>query len=287
MTKAAGSGISAVVVTKDEEVNLERCLSSLHGWCGPIFVVDSGSTDRTEEMARRFGAEFLFHPFETHAKQWNWALNNLPLRGGWVLALDADQQVTPGLREEILQAVREAPGAVDGYYLPKKQYFRGQWLRHGGYWPKHLLKLFRAGSARCDEQELVDFRFYVRGETRLLKQPLIEDNAKERDITFWLGKHLRFVELHAQEEFIRRHRKPELGLVPSLRGTPDQKTLRLKEIWYRLPPLLRPFPYFLYRYLFRLGFLDGAQGALYYFLHDLWYELMIAVRLKELERKNR
>lgn len=274
-------------MTKNEELNLPACLTALQGWCHPIFVVDSGSSDGTEAVARRFGAEFVPHPWEGAAKQWNWALQNLPLRSDWVLGLDADQRVPEELKQELLQAARHGPPDVCGYYLPRKQIFRGRWLRHGGYWPKYLLKFFRNGTAHCDEQELVDFRFYVRGKTLQLKSPMTEENLKEWDITFWLQKHVGFVELHAREELRRRRDPPEWSLTPSPWGTSDQKTLWLKQWWYRLPPLARPFPYFLYRYLFRLGFLDGSQGALYYFLHDFWYELMIAVRLKELEKKTK
>jgi len=279
--------IAAVVLTLNEEMNLPICLDSLKGWCKQIFVVDSGSTDRTVAIAREAGAQVVVHAFETHAKQWNWALQTVPIACEWVLALDADQRVTPKLKDEMLHALSDAPDEVAGFYLPRKQFFRGRWIRWGGYWPKYLLKLFRRGAAHSDEKELVDFRFYVRGEIPLLTQALIEHNEKEREILFWLEKHLRFVELHAQEEYGRRHKRVGWSVRPAPRGTPDQKVLWRKEIWYRLPPVVRPFFFFLYRYIFQLGMLDGAQGALYHFLHGFWYELMIAIRLKELERNGK
>ncbi len=157
--------ISAVILTLNEELNLPACLESLRGWCGQMVVVDAGSSDGTWRVARQHGAEIVRHPFETHAQQWNWALKTVPLRGDWVLALDADQRVTPELRDEILKSVPAAPMEIAGYYLPRKQIFRGKWIRHGGYWPKHLLKLFRRGAGWCDERELLDLRIYVRGET--------------------------------------------------------------------------------------------------------------------------
>ncbi len=280
---ASAPSIAAVILTKDEELNLPACLESLQGWCGPIFVVDSGSTDRTAEVARRFGAQILFHPFETHAKQWNWALKNLPIRSDWVLAIDADQRVTPGLKEELLR-VAAGGHAAQGYYVPRKQIFRGRWIRHGGYWPKYLLKFFRAGSAGCDEQELLDFRFYVNGETKLLKEPLIEENLKEREILFWLGKHLKFIELLAAEEATARAGKRVWQIQPDPRGTPDQRVLWKKSFWFRMPLYLRPFLYFGYRYLLQLGFLDGQQGALFHFLQAFWLRMMVDIRLGELLR---
>ena len=283
MSPPNGRLITAVILTHNEEINLPACLGSLRPWCSSIFVVDSGSSDQTVSVAQRCGAQAVHHPFETHAKQWNWAFKNLPISGEWILALDADQRVTTELREEILGTLPVTPPQVAGYYLPRKQFFRGRWIRHGGYWPKYMLKLFRRGAGLSDEQERVDFRFYVKGPARRMKSPLLEDNRKEQEISFWLAKHLRFIELQAQEEFLRRHGKLSWALPLSAWGTPDQQTLWLKSWWYRLPPLLRPYPYFFYRYFVRLGFLDGPQGSLFHFLQGFWYPLMIGVRLKELE----
>ncbi|PIQ82704.1 MAG: glycosyl transferase family 2 [Candidatus Omnitrophica bacterium CG11_big_fil_rev_8_21_14_0_20_64_10] len=280
--------IDAVILTRNEAVNLPRCLDSLQGLCRKIFVVDSGSTDRTTEVAQAHGAEIIVHPFETHAKQWNWALKNLPLDAEWTLALDADQRVTPALREEILRRLPETPAEVTGWYLPRKQIFRGKWIRFGGYWPKYLLKLFRRGGARTDERELVDFRFYPAGQTACFTQPLIEENLKERRITFWLQKHVRFAELHAREEALRRSGRGGWSLQPAWRGTPDQRTLWLKDrIWFRFPLLARPFCYFPFRMILQLGILDGPTGWLYHFLHGFWYEWMIALRVLELLRQPR
>lgn len=278
------SFITAIILTFNEELNLPACLKSLEDWCPQIFVVDSGSIDRTVSIAKEAGAHVVTHPFETHAKQWNWALKTLPLTSDWILAIDADQRITPELRQELLQILPSTPAEVAGYYLPRKQIFRGRWIRHGGYWPKVLLKLFRRGAAWTDEQELVDFRFYVRGQTRLLRSAIVEQNLKEEAITFWLQKHLRFIELLAQEEYRRRHGQGRWAIRLSPFGTPDQRVLWTKQLWYRLPLYGRPFLYFGYRYLLRLGILDGWEGFLFHFLQGFWLRLMIDVRLGELER---
>lgn len=285
MGKIDTLSITAVILTLNEELNLSACLKSLEGWCLQIFVVDSGSTDQTVVIAQRHGAQVSHHPFETHAKQWNWALKTLPITGEWVLAIDADQRVSPELQEELFGTLPQTPSQVMGYYLPRKQIFRGQWIRHGGYWPKYLLKLFRRGAALSDEEELLDFRFYVKGETRLLRHSIIEHNNKERSIQFWLEKHLRFIELLAQEEYRRRWHPMEWAVKPSPWGTPDQRVLWAKQIWYRMPLYVRPFLYFAYRYIFRLGILDGPTGSLFHFLQGFWLRLMVDIRIGELERK--
>lgn len=284
MKHPATPSISAIILTHNEERNLPHCLEVLKGLCQQIFVVDSGSSDQTTSLAQRQGAHVVQHPFETHAKQWHWALRALPITGEWILALDADQRVSAELKEEICRTLALTPPQVNGYYLPRKQIFKGRWIRHGGYWPKYLLKLFRIRFTRIDERELVDHRFYVQGETRQLHHPLVEQNEKEEEILFWIEKHLRYARLRAQEEYQRRHDDAAWLTPPRFFGTPDQRTLWLKRLWYRLPPLARPFLYFGYRYLLRLGFLDGWTGGLFHFLQSFWYELMVAVRLKELEQ---
>lgn len=274
--------LSAVILTHNEEKNIENCLQSVSGLADQIFVVDSGSNDKTLEIAKKYKAQIASHPFETHATQWNWAFKNLPLSNEWVLALDADQSLTPELQNEIRPTLLSCPEDLNGFYLCRRQIFRGQWIRHGGYYPKYLLKLFRRGKAQADENEFLDFRFYVQGKTAKLRHDLIEENQKEQDINFWIDKHKRFAELQAKDEFLRRRNGVTWNLQPSPFGTPDQKTLWFKNIWYHLPLYLRPFLYFFYRYFLRLGFLDGKEGFVFHFFQALWYRLLVDVKLDEL-----
>lgn len=298
MKSGGSTPLSVVVLSYNEERNLLDCLTSVSGWAGEIFVVDSGSTDRTVEIAQQCGAHVATHPFESHAKQWNWALRNLPFSFEWVLCLDADQRVTPELADEIAQLfVREvdrrqpAAGAgwqakslteVDGFYIKRRQIFRGTWIKHGGYYPKYLLKLVRHERTWSDENELLDCRLYVKGGTKVLQHDLIEDNQNEFDISFWIAKHNRYAALQAQEEMLRSRDGTGWSIRPSLVGTPDQRTLWCKRLWYHLPLYVRPFLYFFYRYFLRLGFLDGKQGFLFHFLQGFWYRLVVDVVLDDL-----
>lgn len=284
MSSSSGqaASVSVLVLTRDEELNLPRCLESVADWVDEIFLVDSGSRDRTCEIAKGFGAEVLFHPFETHARQWNWVLQSVPVRTRWILALDADQRVTRELRDEILESLPSAAENVGGFYLSRRQIFRGRWIRHGGYYPKYLLKLFRRGAAWVDENDLVDHRFYVKGATRRLRSDLIEENVKENDIAVWLEKHIRYAGRQAQEEFRRRSSKISWTIRPSLWGDVNERTLYLRDLWYRLPLYLRPFLYFGYRYFIRLGFLDGKEGFVFHFLQAFWYRLIVDIKLDEL-----
>jgi glycosyltransferase involved in cell wall biosynthesis len=276
------SGISVVVLTFNEERNLEACLSSIAGLTSQIFVVDSGSTDCTMSIARQFGADVVTHAFESHARQWQWALSTLPLKSNWVLALDADQALTPELRASISERIPQwvAAGSPAGAYVNRRQVFRGRWIRHGGYYPKYLLKLFRRDAVRLDASDLVDHHFHVAGATAILDGDLIEDNRNEDQIRVWIDKHNRYAVQQAREEQTRAVTADQRPTRPF--GSPDERTRWRKRIWYRLPLYARPFGYFIYRYVFRLGFLDGKEGFVFHFMQAFWYRLLVDINRDEL-----
>jgi glycosyltransferase involved in cell wall biosynthesis len=271
--------LSIVILTFNETVNLPRLFKSIEPLQCETFVVDSGSTDGTQDLVRQHGVESVQHPFESHAKQWSWALENLPIHATWVLALDADQYLTPKAAGEIvaLFSGQDRLSQVNGIYINRRQVFRGQWIRHGGYYPKYLLKLFRRSQVFFDPNDLVDHHFYVNGRTQLLDGDLIEENTKEDDIGFWVSKHVRYAKLLAEEEIRRQSSPPPLK--PSVSGSPDQRTIWLKRLWWRLPSFVRPFLFFFYRYFIRLGFLDGKQGLIFHFMQTLWFRLLVDVEL--------
>lgn len=280
--------ITAVILTYNEERNLEACLGSLHGWTGEIFVVDSGSTDATVRIAERYGARIAQHPFETHARQWGWALASLPCAHPWILGLDADQRVTPELRAE-LQVLFTQEGSrlarADGFSIKRRQVFRGRWIRYGGYYPKYLLKLVRRDKVTVDADDLLDHHFSVSGRVDRLRHDLIEENKNEDDISFWIEKHNRYATLLAREERELRRNGQRVRLQPSRIGSPDSRVVWRKRLWCRLPLYVRPFLYFVYRYFLRLGFLDGKEGLIFHFLQACWFRFLVDVKVEEQSRQ--
>jgi glycosyltransferase involved in cell wall biosynthesis len=279
--------LSVLVVTRNEELNLDRCLASVHGFADQIFVVDSESADRTVEIARRYADEVHELPYDhTRIIPWifQWGLDHLPLRHDWVLILEADQAVPAELRQEIAALLAQPHTPADGYYIRRKQIFRGKWIRFGGYGGKHLLKLFRRSHGQLDPLEQ-DTRVYVRGRVGRLAAPLEEWNKKEDEILFYLQKHLRYADAFAREELVRRRQGIAWKLTPRLFGTADERTLWLKSLYYRLPLFVRPALYFGYRYLVLLGILDGKNGFIFHFLQAFWFRLVVDVRLEELRRE--
>jgi glycosyltransferase involved in cell wall biosynthesis len=270
--------VTVVVLTYNEALNLSACLESVASWAAQLFVVDSGSTDSTLAIAARHGAQAVNHPFETHARQWQWALTSLPIETDWVLGLDADQQVTPDLARQIREVIASGQDA-SGVFVRRRQIFRGKWIRFGGYYPKYLLKLFRRNQVTVDTEDLVDHHFSVSGRTVSLTGDLIEDNKNEAEIAVWTAKHNRYAALQARQELADTRQR--VGLTAAF-GNPDARVQLLKQLWSGLPLFVRPCLYVFYRYVLRLGFLDGKQGFIFHVLQGFWYRLLVDINLDEL-----
>ena len=271
--------LTVIVLTFNEEKNLPDCLTSLRDLQAPVFVVDSGSTDSTLAIAEQFGARKVSHPFETHARQWRWAIDSLPIQTRWVLGLDADQRLTPELASSLIRFISSEQSA-SGAYLCRRQVFRGKWIRHGGYYPKYLLKLFKRDAVIIDDAEMVDHHFNVRGSVSTLEGDLIEANRNEDQIRTWIAKHNQYALLQAREEILAGTSGNGFRSAPP--GSPDEKTARMKRLWRRMPLFFRPFAYFGYRYFIRLGFLDGKQGFIFHFLQAFWYRLLVDINIEEM-----
>lgn len=276
--------VSVVVLTFNEEQNIEKCLQSVAEWGAEIYIVDSFSTDRTLEIARKYTDKIVQHKYDGHAQQWQYALESLPIETEWIFAMDADFVATPELRQAIDSATASETD-VNGYYVRHRQIFRGKFIRWGTIYPRYWLRLFRKGKVSVDAHDLVDLHFYVEGKTAKIEFDVIEDNHKESDIGFWVTKQSKFAKRQAEEELRRKLQNIEFPVKPSLFATPDQRTLFLKKYWYKMPLFVRPFLYFFYRYFLRLGFLDGKQGFIYHFTQAFLYRLLVDIELDDLLRR--
>jgi len=274
--------LACVVLTFNEEANIEPCLQSAQG-LGPIVVVDSGSTDGTRAICERYTRHFLVHPYRNHAQQWQWALEHLPLEAEWVLALDADFVVTPELAEALRDRLDTIPADVAGVFVRHDYVFGGGRIRFGGT-KRHWLRVVRAARARADLSDLVDFRFVVDGGTERWDAAVIEYNRYDDDISVWLAKQDKFsLRLAVEDELRRRGRLGWEGR-PDVRGNPDQRTMWLRDRFLHLPLFLRGVLYFVYRYVIMLGFLDGRAGFLYHFLQGWWLRTVVDWKIVQLRR---
>jgi glycosyltransferase involved in cell wall biosynthesis len=277
-----------IVLTHNEAVNIARLLHSVQGLGAPVFVVDSGSTDDTCQIALSYGASVIYHPFENHPKQWHFALSELPIESTWVICLDADQEVMPRLFNRLKQLVDvDLPEEVNGIYFNRHNYFKGKRLMYGGYRNKYLLKMFRYGIGHSDLSENMDHRFIVPGRTIVWKDGIVkEENQKENEISFWIAKHNRYSDLVAQEEIERRQGVRQLSIKPRLFGNADERIVFLKNIWWKLPLYIRPVIYFFFRFFVQLGILENREGRVFHFLHSFWFRLLVDIKISEHLKKN-
>ncbi|MDB5151921.1 MAG: glycosyltransferase family 2 protein, partial [Mucilaginibacter sp.] len=277
------SQFSFIILTYNEEMHLPRLLQSIGGFKAPVFILDSGSTDSTLTIAEHYGAAILTHPFENHPQQWDFALKNFSIQTSWVICLDADQVVTPELSKYLSSFRDEDHTQVNGIYFNRKNFFKGKWIKHGGYSPFYLLKMMRYSLGYSDLNENMDHRFIVPGKTVIWKDGFIlEENLKENNIRFWIEKHNRYSDLLAIEEVERMQQLRSQTIKPRFWGSPDERTARLKQLWWQLPRYVRPGLYFFYRMIFQLGILDGRTGIIFHFLQAFWFRLVIDVKIDEI-----
>ena len=276
---AAGEPVHAFILTLDEEQHIARCIASIREYCASVLVIDSGSTDRTCAIARELGAEVIVHPFTTHSAQVNAAIEHLEGRGGWLMRIDADEVLEPP-PAGVLVAMGEA---ADGLIVRRHIHFLGRRMLHGGLQPNWHLRLWRAGTGRC-EQRWMDEHIYVEGPTRTTTLEIADINLNP--VGWWTAKHNGYASREAIEVLARKY--PLLD-----RATPAAETLhgpvRLKRLvkerlFNRLPGGMRAKAYFFWRYWVRLGFLDGAEGYFFHFLQVYWYRTLIDCKVREIEQ---
>lgn len=272
------SNMLIAVLTKDEEANIGRCLSSVVPLGCDVVVVDSGSTDRTVDIAREMGARVEYHEFLSIARQRNWVLSELAKGYDWVLFLDADERLSAALQSEVAELPPPARTGIAGYYLMRHFYFMGRHLRHGGLSGNRVLRLLDPTRSSVVEQTRTLEYAAVKGRVGSLKSPLIHENAKP--LSDWIRKHDWYSTREAEDEFA--------GMGTTGPDVTENKLYSLinARVVRRIPPLARPFLYFVYNYFLRLGFLDGKPGFIYHFMHDLWYPLLTAAKLEELKQRD-
>ncbi len=274
-------GVAVILLTYNEEVNIAQALKSVAGWAQETFVLDSFSTDRTVEIARQFSCRIEQHHFENYSKQRNHALDHLPIQSEWVLFLDADEWLPEPLKQEISAVLATAPIA-NGFTLNRRLFWMGRWIRRG-YYPSHILRLFRRGKGRCEDRE-VNEHLIVEGETAQLTQDFMHEDRK--GVTEWITKHNRYATLEAQALFHAPVEPDYREIDARFFGTQAQRKRWLRHrVWSRMPLLIRPFFYFGYRYVLKGGFLDGRAAFTFHFLQALWFPLLIDVKYLEMQWK--
>jgi len=276
--------ISVIVLTYNEGRNIAECLTSVLPLKADIYIVDSGSSDQTLEIAASFGCKVFHHPFVNYADQRNWAMQNLPLTSEWVLHLDADHRLTPGLVAEIQQVFSKGVEEdINGFLVSRRTYFMGKWIRWGGHYPAYHSILFRRGSGYCEEKSY-DQHFKVSGKLVKLRNDVVDILTESLHV--FIERHNIWARLESEALFAGGQDQGRI-IKGRLAGNPIEKRRMLKNIYEKFPLFLRPIIYFTLRYFLRLGFLDGRRGLVFHFLQGFWFRFLVDAKVYELRLKNK
>jgi len=264
--------LAAIILTKNEERDLPACLESLKDLATEIYVVDSGSTDRTLAIAKDFGARVLFHDFTNHALQLNWAIENISPKPDWMLRIDADERISERLHKEIRKSLHEAAADVNGFEFARRIRFLGRDLRYGSTYPIWLLRIWRSGFGQCEDSWMDEHIVLHTGKVGRVEGDLI--HVIPKDLSEWTGKH----NWYATRECKNLSEKASLV---QLEGQAHRSRWLKTNLYLRLPLFFRSFLYWFYRYIIKLGFLEGRPGLIYHFLQGFWYRFLIDAKLYE------
>ena len=275
--------LTVIILTYNSEASLEKVILSCHEIASRILVVDSYSDDSTPKIAQSHGCEFVQHPFENYARQRNWAQTYAALdKGEWVLHLDSDEVLSEELRESMKAALEKDTPETEGFLVRRLSYFLGRPIRYGHINPSWHLRLFRAECGQCEDR-LYDQHYIVKGKTERLRGELLD--LQITTLERWTQAHNRWSSAEMLEVLQRveaEERESEGQLKASLTGDIRMKKRWLKNnIWYRLPLMSRSFLFFAYSYFFRLGFLDGKEGAIYHVLQSFWFRFLVDAKIYE------
>lgn len=279
--------LTIIILTKNEEQNLEKCINSFSGIAKRVVIIDSYSTDKTTELATKLGAEVYEHPFENHAAQFNWALDNVDLSTEWVMKVDADEEFTPELAQEIDERLDTLSKNINGVILRRKVYFMGRWLKHGGMYPQLLLRIFRVGHGMSEMKLMDEHLIITDGDAVTFKYDFSDNNNKS--LEWWIGKH----NWYSNKEVLDQQMKADAqNGEESVGETATSLQAKIKRFvknhgYYSLPKFLRAHIYFVYRYYFRFGFLDGTEGKIFTFLQAYWYRFLVDAKMYECEKNGK
>lgn len=285
--------LTVVILTKNEEENLEKCIVSFRGIAKRFVIVDSFSTDKTEELCKNLDKtlrsknsqlDFYQNKWVDYATQFNWALTHTDITTEWSMRMDADEELTKELAAEINGKLNSFKVPINGIIVRRRLIFMGRWIRHGGRYPELLLRIFRTGKAVCEQKVMDEHMILSEGKCIEFENDLIDNNQKNLD--WWTAKHNWYSNREVLDYQTTLKDKAD-QLLKSDHQTNGQAALKRKlknRGYYKLPKFWRAHIYFIYRYYFKLGFLDGPEGKIFHFLQAYWYRFLVDAKMYQCEK---
>lgn len=274
--------ITALILTLNEELHIERCISSLTEVCSEIIVIDSFSTDKTIDICQALGAEVIQHEFISHSDQFNWALENIPLNNKWIFRIDADEYLSKELRSELIKLNLTNLGSnVNGISINRLMYFMGKPLRKGGMYPIKHLRIFKVSYAYCEKRLMDEHIVLKEGRVNHINGDIIDHNLNS--ISWWVSKHNNYANREAID-IIRSSfnlDKTKKNIFNTSKSVKSRRTF--KKFYLKLPLLFRPFMLFFVRLILQGAILEGTRGILWTTFQGLWYRLLVDLKICELK----
>lgn len=272
--------ISVIILTYNEKIHIERCINNAKKFAKDIYLVDCFSNDGTVEIATSMGAKVFQHPWENYSKQFNWALQNLPIKTEWVWRMDADEYLSDELIDELHKKLPSLPNGINGFTAPCLRIFMGRYIKHGII-PLILLRLFKIKYAVCENRYMDEHIQLSEGKIETLGNPFYDDNLN--GLTWWTNKHNGYATREAIDLLLTEYNLlPQESVVNS--GAHSESIRKKKLKYIKLPLFWRAFAFFILRYFFRLGFLDGKEGFLWHFLQGFWYRTLADAKVYEIKK---
>lgn len=265
--------ITAIILTRNEEINIGDCIKSIASIARKIVVVDSFSDDKTLEIAKSMGGITYQHEFENHARQYRYAIEAAQVETQWILRIDADERLTKESAQELQTLCEKNRNTnTNGIIVRFKQNFMGKDLYHGGVYPWKKLICYKAVSGFIEDRNMDEHIVLTEGKTVEMKTDSLHLNF--RDLTWFINKF----NWYSTREVIDYFEFKEL--IHS-KGRTNKKTWIKMNLYYRLPMGFRAWLFYMYRYYMLLGFLDGKEGKIYHFLHAYWYRFLVDAKIYE------
>jgi len=277
------SSVSILVLTRNEEMHIRRCLLNALTVTDRVFVLDSESIDKTQDIAKEMGVEVISGKFDSFSDKLNWGIKNIDFRTQWVMRLDADEILSKEFKLTFGNFLKSVDLNVHGVFVRRQLCFMGRKMVYGGISPAYSLRIWRPGSAFCESRHLDEHMILAKGRSCSLNVEIID--APLTDLSVWINKHNNYASLEALTEI----EATQGGDIQEPRGGVTGSTIRRVRwtkvnIYYKLPLFFRSFIYYIYRYIIRLGFLDGLEGFVFHFLHALWYRILVDSKIFEIRR---
>ncbi|NLR60542.1 glycosyltransferase family 2 protein [Chitinophaga polysaccharea] len=277
--------LAVVILTYNESLHLARCLQSVGQVATAIYIVDAFSTDNTVAIAESYGATVFQRKWVNYADQFQWALEHAGITAPWVMRMDADEYLEPGLLQEIGRRMDTIPDHITGIYIRRKVLFKGKWIRYGGFYPHTLLRIWRNGVGSIEQRWMDEHIVLSEGTTIRFNEHIVDDNLNS--IHWWVNKHNNYAIREMVDLLNIRYGfwQTDDRLLKAEGSQAKRKRFLKEKVYAALSPGMRASMYFLFRYVLRYGFLDGYKGFLFHFMQGYWYRLLVDVNVQEFEQQ--